>query len=114
MFLPHCFLKVLVNLFISVLRTTPSDSIGLTALAAWVLGCIIFVFIALLFYVVILVNIRSASKTGKSKVSSLDDKKSNSTPRNSKIPIDLDIFFLLVHLASFGLFVMTYCFVYIV
>ena len=50
---------MLINLFISALWTTPSDSIGLTALATWILGCIAFVFVALLFYVVnvILINI---------------------------------------------------------
>ena len=92
---------MLVNLFTSALWTTPSDSIGLTALTAWILGCIVFVFIALIFYVLILLKIRADSY----KVSSFEDKKSNS---------NLDIFFLLVHLASFGLFVMTYCFVYTV
>ena len=100
---------MLVNLFTSALWTTPSDSIGLTALAAWILGCIIFVFIALIFYVLILLKIRADS----SRVSSVEDKKSSSNLRNTiKSPIDLDIFFLLVHLASFGLFIMTYCFVY--
>merc|ERR1711971_838396 len=102
-------LLVLVNLFISALWTTPSDSIGLTALAAWILACIIFVFIALIFYVVILLKIRADNY----KVSSIEDKKSNLNLRNTKkSPIDLDIFFLIVHLASFGLFIITYCFVY--
>ena len=103
------FTKVLVNLFTSALWTTPSDSIGLTALAAWILACIIFVFIALIFYVVILLKIRADNH----KVSSFEDKKSNLNLRNTKSSIDLDILFLMVHLASFGLFIMTYCFVYI-
>lgn len=103
-------IKVLVNLFISALWTTPSDSIGLTALATWILGCICYVFIALLFYVIILLKIR----VDDSKVSAFEDKKSKSNLRTTSSPIDLDIFFLVVHLACFGLFIVTFCFVYIV
>ena len=97
--------QMLVNLFTSALSTTPSD--GLTALTTWILTCIFFVFVALLFYVVILLRIRA-----NSKVASTEIEKCNSTQKKSKTPIDLDIFFLLVHLVSFGFFVIVYSFVY--
>ena len=97
--------QMLVNLFTSALSTTPSD--GLTALTTWILTCIFFVFVALLFYVVILLRIRA-----NSKVASSETEKCNSAQKKSKTPIDLDIFFLLVHLVSFGFFVIVYNFVY--
>ena len=97
--------QVLVNLFTSALSTTPSD--GLTALTTWILTCIFFVFVALLFYVVILLRIRANSKVAPSET-----EKCNSTQKKSKTPIDLDIFFLLVHLVSFGFLVIVYSFVY--
>ena len=97
--------QMLVNLFTSALSTTPSD--GLTALTTWILTCIFFVFVALLFYVVILLRIRA-----NSKVASSENGKCNSAQKKSKTPIDLDIFFLLVHLVSFGFFVIVYSFVY--
>ena len=97
--------QVLVNLFTSALSTTPSD--GLTALTTWILTCIFFVFVALLFYVVILLRIRANSKVEPSET-----EKCNSTQKKSMTPIDLDIFFLLVHLVSFGFFVIVYSFVH--
>ena len=97
--------QMLVNLFTSALSTTPSD--GLTALTTWILTCIFFVFVALLFYVVILLRIRANSKVGPSET-----EKCNSTQKKSKTPIDLDISFLLVHLVSFGFFVIVYSLVY--
>ena len=97
--------QVLVNLFTSALSTTPSD--GLTALTTWILTCIFFVFVALLFYVVILLRIRANSKVGSSET-----QKYNSTQKKSKTPIDLDISFLLVHLVSFAFFVIIYSFVH--
>ena len=105
-----------MNLFISALWTTPSDSIGLTALATWILGCIAFVFIALLFYVVILVNIKAAGKrVNNAKLPPFGDQKwkPNKRQDNPRVGLDLDPLFLVVHLVAFGLFVMTYFFVYL-
>ena len=74
---------MLVNLFISALWTTPSDSIGLTALATWILGCIAFVFIALIFYVVILSYMKAAGKrVNNPKVSSFGDQKWKSNQKH--------------------------------
>ena len=107
-----CFCtKVLINLFISALWTTPNDSIGLTALATWILGCIAFVFIALLFYVVILINMKVVSKRVNAKVSSFGAKKWKSD--DPRVPRDMDPLFLMIHLLAFALFVITYFFVYI-
>ena len=106
---------MLINLFISALWTTPNDSIGLTALATWILGCIAFVFIALLFYVVILINMKVVSKRVNAKVSSFGAKKWKSDERHHdpRVPRDMDPLFLMIHLLAFALFVITYFFVYI-
>ena len=67
-------------------------------LAKWILSCIAFVFIALLFYVVILIDTR---RRDKSKKVATDKEKFGS---NSKSHFDLDPLFLLVHLLSFAFF----------
>ena len=67
-------------------------------LAKWILSCIAFVFIALLFYVVILIDTR---RRDKSKKVAKDKEKFGS---NSKSQFDLDPLFLLVHLLSFAFF----------
>ena len=67
-------------------------------LAKWILSCIAFVFIALLFYVVILIDTR---RRDKSKKVATDKEKFGS---NSKSQFDLDPLFLLVHLLSFAFF----------
>ena len=89
-------------MFNSALSSTPSDSTGLTALAVWILSCIIFVFSALFFYVVILVNAKRLSK----RTNPLDKEK-------AKKPIDLDPLFFAIHFVAFALFIMTYFFVFL-
>ena len=69
-------------------------------LAKWILSCIAFVFIALLFYVVILIDTRRRDKSKATKVAT-DKEKFGS---NSKSQFDLDPLFLLVHLLSFAFF----------
>ena len=93
-------------MFNSALSTTPSDSSGLTALAVWILSCIIFVFIALFFYVVILVKTKGMNKKSNPEILPLGKAKSNK-------PFDIDPLFLVIHIVAFALFVMTYLFVYI-
>ena len=87
-------------MFNSALSTTPSDSTGLTALAVWILSCIVFVFIALLFYVVILVNMKRISKKTSHQEEGI----------NPKNILDLDPLFLVIHILSFAFFTITYLF----
>ena len=98
-------------MFNSALSTTPSDSSGLTALAVWILSCIIFVFIALFFYVVILVKTKRMNKKSNPEILPFDKRKSNKPSGN---PIDIDPLFLVIHFLAFGLFMMTYLFVYLI
>ena len=95
-------------MFNSAISSTPTASSGLTALTVWILGCIIFVKLALTFYVVILVNARRISK--RTNPESLDKERSSKSKEN---PIDLDPLFLGIHFVAFGLFVMTYFFVFL-
>lgn len=110
MFSSHNNGQVLVNLFNSALATTPSDATRLTVLAKWILSCITFVFIALLFYVVILVNAKKRDKSNDSKVSSAKSQ----SPSDAKTAIDLDPLFLVVHLLSFALFTVACAFAYLI
>ena len=81
-------------MFTSVLSSTPSDSQGLTALAAWILCTMILVFVALLLYVVVLVNMRrDMRRTG------IDMERQS---------LDLDPIFLVVHVLLFIIFLVTY------
>ena len=97
-------------MFNSAISSTPTASSGLTALAVWILGCIIFVKLALTFYVVILVNAKRISKRTNPETSPLDKERSSKSKEN---PIDLDPLFLGIHFVAFGLFIMTYFFVYL-
>ena len=102
---------MLVNLFNSALATTPSDATSLTVLAKWILCCITFVFIALIFYVVILVDQRRrGSRSNDSKVSAADAKSQSDTKKQ----IDLDPLFLVVHLVSFGVFTIACSLAYLI
>ena len=83
-------------MFTSVLSSTPSDSQGLTALAAWILCTMILVFVALLLYVVVLVNMRRDMRTAGSEME---------LERQS---LDLDPIFLVVHVLLFIIFLVTY------
>ena len=98
--------KVLVNMFNSALSSTPSASSGLTALAVWILSCIVFVKFALFFYVVILVNTKRLAK----RTNPLDKGRSK---KSAGTPIDLDPLFFAIHFGAFALFIMTYFFVYL-
>ena len=81
-------------MFTSVLSSTPSDSQGLTSLAAWILCTMILVFVALLLYVVVLVNMRrDMRRTG------IDMERQS---------LDLDPIFLVVHVLLFIIFLVTY------
>ena len=95
-------------MFNSAISSTPTASSGLTALAVWILGCIIFVKLALTFYVVILVNVKRNSK--RTNPETLDKERSSKSKEN---PIDLDPLFLGIHSVAFGLFIMVYFFVYL-
>ena len=102
--------KVLVNMFNSALSTTPSDSSGLTALAVWILSSIVFVFVALFFYVVILVKTKRMNKKSNPEILPLGKGKSKKPSGN---PLDIDPLFLVVHFLAFALFTLTYLFVYL-
>ena len=86
--------QVLVNMFTSVLSSTPSDSQGLTALAAWILCTMILVFVALLLYVVVLINMRRGLR-----------RTSSDLERQS---LDLDPIFLVAHVLLFIIFLVMY------
>ena len=96
-------------MFNSAISSTPTASSGLTALAVWILGCIIFVKLALTFYVVILVNAKRISK--RTNPESLDKERSSKSKEEN--PIDLDPLFLGIHFVAFGLFIMTYLLVFL-
>ena len=81
-------------MFTSVLSSTPSDSQGLTALAAWILGTMILVFVALLLYVVVLVNMRRGMRRTGSDIETQS--------------LDLDPIFLVIHVLLFIIFLFTY------
>ena len=91
------FLQVLVTMFTNVLSNTPSEPKGLTALAIWILGSLILVFIALLLYVFILVNMRRLAK-----------KTSTGSSPEEKSRVDFDSIFLLTHLSLFAIFIFVY------
>ena len=93
-------------MFNSALSTTPSDSTGLTALAVWILSCIVFVFIALLFYLVILINMKRTSM----KISQKEEGLYEQSAVNPKKLLDLDPLFLVVHILAFAFFTAAYLF----
>ena len=106
-------------MFNSVLSSTPSDATGLTALALWILTCIIFVFIALVFYVVILINMRRLRKNARSQIASVLEDEMLRSDQNQMLPIhvndvtDLDPLLFSIHTVAFAIFTITYIFVYI-
>ena len=81
-------------MFTSVLSSTPSDSQGLTSLAAWILCTMILVFVALLLYVVVLINMRRGLR-----------RTSSDLERQS---LDLDLIFLVAHVLLFIIFLVMY------
>ena len=93
-------------MFNSALSSTPSDSTGLTALAVWIFSCIIFVFVALLLYVVILVDIKTLEKRVKSNIKPYQSNEKETVKKRA----DFDQIFLVAHLVSFAAFVMVYFF----
>ena len=98
-------------MFISVLSTPPSAS-GLTALAVWILSCIIFVFIALFFYVVILAKMKR--QNGKVDPEPMHDEDEEEPEKPCcGVPDDLDPMFLFIHFVAFGLFMLIYFCVYL-
>jgi len=95
-------LLVLVNMFNSVLSTTPSDSSGLTALSVWILVCIAFVFSALFLYIIILVQMKKMALNKKSHIEPINGE------AKEKRSTDYDPIFLVVHITSFIAFVIIY------
>ena len=81
-------------MFTSVLSSTPSDSQGLTSLAAWILCTMILVLVALLLYVVVLINMRRGLR-----------RTSSDLERQS---LDLDPIFLVAHVLLFIIFLVMY------
>ena len=103
-------------MFNSALSTTPSDSTGLTALAVWILSCIVFVFIALLFYVVILVNLKRLGKKIKSDINMSQASSKIRVPSEEtdlKSSFDFDLIFLVAHLVTYATFIIIYLFVFL-
>ena len=103
-------------MFNSALSTTPSDSTGLTALAVWILSCIVFVFIALLFYVVILVNLKRPGKKIKSDINLSQASSKIRVPSEEtdlKSSFDFDLVFLVAHLVTYATFIIVYLVVFL-
>ena len=101
----------------SAMSTTPSDSTGLTALAIWILSCIVFVFIALLFYVLILVNMKRLEKKIKANINLSQDSSKMVVPieeTDSKHSLDFDLIFLVVHLVTYAMFIIIYLIVFLI
>ena len=69
----------------------------LTAIAIWILGSLILVFIALILYVFILVNMRRMAK-----------KTTNTGSSEEKSQVDFDSIFLLAHPTLFAIFIIVY------
>ena len=104
-------------MFNSAMSTTPSDSTGLTALAIWILSCIVFVFVALLFYVFILVNMKRLEKKIKSNIHLSQDSSMMvdlSDETDSKSSFDLDLIFLVVHLVTYAMFIIIYLTIFLI
>ena len=97
-------------MFNSALSSTPSDSTGLTALAVWIFSCIIFVFAALLLYVVILVDIKTLEKRVKSNIKPYQSNEKDTVKKRA----DFDQMFLIAHLVSFAAFVLVYIFKFLI
>ena len=89
----------MVNLFNSVLEATPSDATGLTALALWILVCILFVLAALLFFLLML-GIQRRRKETKGVVA-FNEEFQVREDRSDKI-------FLTLHVMAFLVFVIIY------
>ena len=51
-------LLVLVNIFNSVIESTPREAEGLTAITIWILGMMFFVFISFIGYLIILLRLK--------------------------------------------------------
>ena len=103
-------LLVLVNIFNSVVATTPSDADGLTALAFWIVACIIFTFASLLSYVFILIKMKIPKKITEehaAKKQFLQDPEKNKF-LHKRPNLDLDIALLLLNMTIFLLFVIIY------
>ena len=92
-------IKVLVNMFTSVLSNTPSDSKGLTALALWILSTILLVFLALILYIALLINMRRVTSR-------------TSSSENERRSLDLDPIFLAAHVTISATFLLTYTIVF--
>ena len=84
-------LLVLVNIFNSVVATTPGEADGLTALIIWIMACITFTFFSLLSYVFILARTKWF----------LTDEQDECC---SKRGIDLDLILLIFNITSFVIF----------
>ena len=91
-------LLVLVNIFNSVLVSTPSEPGQLTALALWIVACISFVFFSLLSYVFILIRLRWFQR--KSEEESYDDGK--------KPEVNIDLIMLGINVVTFLGFTIIY------
>jgi len=92
-------LLVLVTMFTTVLSNTPTEPTGLTALAIWILGSLSLVFVALLLYVLILVNMkRLARRTGTKLIGTSGDEGR----------VDFDSIFILAHPTLFAIFIISY------
>ena len=86
-------------MFTTVLSNTPSEPKGLTALAIWILGSLILVFIALVLYVVILVSLMRLARKTKSELPGFSEENNH---------VDFDSAFLLAHPILFAIFVVVY------
>ena len=93
-------------MFNSAVSSTPSASSGLTALSFWIMSCIFLVKLALVFYVVILVNIKRLGK--KTKPDTLTPVDRESSKKSFLSSIDLDLLLLVVHFVVVCLFFVTY------
>ena len=99
---------MLVNIFNSVNATTPSEADGLTALAQWIVACIIFSFTSLMSYVFILLRMKIPKKIANDDPTT-DKKKFLPEPEKPKERLlDLDMKLLLVNMTMFMFFALTY------
>ena len=88
-------LLVLVNIFNSVLVSTPSEPGRLTALALWIVACIGFVFLSLLSYIFILVRLRWL------KTDSADGGYQPPCDNQKKLKVNIDLVMLGINVVTF-------------
>ena len=107
-------LLVLVSIFTNVITSTPEDANHVTAIVFWILGCIFFVFSALLSYAFIIIRMRFIDHRESKKVQEEPSKRRKKDVQEKiKEQNILDMIFLWITSCCFIIFAVTYSYYYI-